>query len=155
MALATLGYGDGDELVTMGFSVGEAIEAAVGRPKLFGLTLAKVIAGAMGKGLLPATITRTTYGPRDALNPAAGPTITSTVTHNCRGFTESYDDRRIDGTLILRQDRRILLLGGTLPDGFNPAPGDIIAIQNADWKVIAVHPSDPAEATFVCQGRPE
>lgn len=127
------------------------------RPDIFGADIAGAIFEAMGADLLPATLTRPIHGARDPANLTAGLTVygagdPQSASYPCRGFSDDYADGQVDGTLIMLGDRKILLLGKSLPDTVDPLPGDLIAIEGASWRVIAVK-RDPAGATFECQVR--
>jgi hypothetical protein len=123
------------------------------RPTLFGIDMAGVINEAMGADLLPATLTRPVPGTRASGSLSGGETVGATsAAYPCRGFCEDYTAREIDGTHVRIGDRKILLLGGSLPDAIDPQPGDTIAIEGTSWRVQRVE-RDPAAATFTCQGR--
>jgi hypothetical protein len=124
------------------------------RPTLFGIDMAGVINEAMGADLLPATLTRPVPGTRAGGSLSGGETVGATSTaYPCRGYCENYRTREIDGTLVRVGDRKIMLLGGSLPDAIDPQPGDLIAIEGATWRVVNGVERDPAAATFICQGR--
>lgn len=123
------------------------------RPNLFNANIAGKIATGLGKHMLAATLHRKTPGTRDPADPTAGLTVGASVAdYGCRGMTADYTDKQIDGTLIKVGDRKILLLGGTLPDVIDPAPGDDITIEGRRWVVIRAQ-RDPAGAGFTCQVR--
>lgn len=144
--------------VTLTYS-GETIVG--GRPILFGVNLSKIMAQAMGSKLLTATLIRKTQGTRSAGSLTAGRnTGDSTDSYACKGFTDEYSQRhqgsargREDRTLTQEGDRKITLLGGTLPDNIDPRPGDKITIEGATYTVIGPVKRDPAAATFECRGR--
>jgi len=120
-------------------------------PNLFGVDIAKEINAAMGAGLLAATLTKVTYG-----TPTTG-SLTSgsnpkTATYSCRGVIEDYANREMDGTLVLMGDRRVLLLGASLPTAIVPKPGDRITIEGSTFDVNRVV-RDPAAASYTCQVR--
>lgn len=123
------------------------------RPNLFGANIAGAIFDAMGSDMLPATLTRVTGGTRNPASLTGGPVVDETATdYACRGFVESYTAREIDGTLVRDSDRKVILLGGSLPDDIDPRPGDRVNIEGETWKVVRVE-RDPAGATFTCQAR--
>lgn len=119
-------------------------------PSLFGLDIAGLVASSLGGHLLPATLTVVTAGARGS-DPTAGTNPTQ-VSHACRGVLEDYATRTIDGTMVRVGDRRALLLGGTLPAGVVPKPGDTVTIEGATFNVVRVE-RDPAGAAYVCQLR--
>jgi hypothetical protein len=123
------------------------------RPDLFGADICGAIFDALGDSMLAATLTRTTPGTRAGGALTGGQTVSPTTTvYDCRGMCEDYTTREIDGTNVRQGDRKIMLLGGSLPDDVDPQPGDVIAIEGASWKVVRVE-RDPAGATFSCQAR--
>ncbi len=125
-----------------------------GRPSLFGVPIAKVLASAMGAGLLPATLIRKTAGTRTPGALTGGQNDgDTTATYSCRGFIDSYSQRHAKGSLIQEGDRKITLLGGTLPDTIDPQPGDQITIEGGTYTIVGPVDRDPAAATFECQGR--
>lgn len=119
-------------------------------PNLFGVDIAGVIAQAMGNGLLPATLIKTTAGERSSGEVTAG-TNPSTSSTSCRGFIEDYKDYQLTSSLIKTGDKKITLLGGTLA-GVVPKPGDKITIESSTYNIIKVM-RDPAAATYECQSR--
>ena len=120
-------------------------------PKLFGVDIASEVNKAMGAGLLPATLTKNTPGTRDSANPTGGKT-NDTGTFACRGFIEDYDVKFVNGTTILETDRKVLLLGASLPVGIIPSGGDAVTIEGATYNIVHVK-RDPAAATYTCQVR--
>lgn len=120
-------------------------------PKLFGKDIAGKMAGALGKHLLVATLISKTPGTRTAGALSAGTTPDSTQA-SARGIIDDYDSAQIDGTLIQKDDRRVLLLGGTISGGVVPKPGDQVTIENSTYNVIRVA-RDPAAATYTLQVR--
>ena len=125
------------------------------RPNLFNAQIHKKISSALGKHMLDAVLTKTTAGTRDGSALTGGRTVSENdTTHNCKGFTDAYKETEIDGTSIKMGDRKIVILGGTLPDAVDPEPGDTITIEGVEWRIV---PSgvmrDPVGATFTCQVR--
>jgi hypothetical protein len=126
----------------------------MGRPDLFGADIAGAIMEALGDGLLDATLTRVTPGTRNGSALTAGRVVGEVVTsYACKGFTDDYSNRDIDGTTIRNGDRKILLLGKSLPDAIDPQPGDLITIEGRAWRISGPVKRDPAGATFECQVR--
>lgn len=133
------------------------------RPNLFGADIAGQIYKALGNSLLDATLTRVTAGTRDAAALTAGQVVdASSTSYPCKGFIEDYRDGEIDGTAIRHGDRKIILLGKSLPDSIDPLPGDVIAIEGESWVIVPAAGDgrvargvnrDPAGATFACQAR--
>lgn len=119
--------------------------------KLFGVDIAKEIAKGMAGGLLPAQLIKPVTGNRTT-GDLTGGTNPSSKTYTCKGFTEEYRDSQFDGEVILRGDRKVILLGGTLPAAVAPQPGDKVKIENRTYSVVNVG-RDPAAATYTCQAR--
>ena len=119
-------------------------------PKLFGVDIAKEIASAMGPGLLPATLITVA-----SITPSSGTLTegsTSEKKSSCRGVIEDYSNSQIDGTIVLRGDRKVLLLGGTLPNNVVPDVNDNLEIEGKRFTIIRVQ-RDPAAASYECQVR--
>lgn len=105
----------------------------------------------MGSGLLSATLTKVTIGARTPGSYTSGPSV-STTNHTCRGVISDYDERQIDGSLVQRGDRRVLLLGGSLPSSVVPAPNDEVTIEGTKYSIVNVR-RDPAGASYTLQVR--
>jgi hypothetical protein len=134
------------------------------RPILFGVDIAGAINQAMGPLMLSATLIRRTPGTRGAGALSAGRTVGDTTTsYPCKGFTEAYKQSYMGGTaeraggreatLVQVGDRKISLLGASLPDAIDPAPGDQITIEGKTFTIVGDVQRDPVAALFVCQGR--
>lgn len=119
--------------------------------KLLGVDFQREIAKGLGKLLLPATLTKVTTRERSTALPLHGTRATSTD-YKASGIVSRYDESEIDGTLILRTDRKVLLLAGTIDGYVVPEPGDRVTIQGATYTVEDVG-SDPANATYTLQAR--
>lgn len=117
---------------------------------LFGINIAGLVNQAMGSGVLPATLRRVIEQSR-GLDPTAGRAPVN-VDYPCRGFVQDYSEREVDESLIKQGDRRVLLLGASLPANVYPDSNDIVLIENDEYHIMAVT-RDPASATWVCQGR--
>lgn len=72
--------------------------------------------------------------------------------HACEGLVTEYDAYHVNGTTILANDRKALIIAATLPTGIEPADGDKLTAQGKHYNVIHVK-RDPASATFECQLR--
>lgn len=51
------------------------------------------------------------------------------------GKIDSYDPSDINGTLIVESDRRITLIGSSLPAGVVPVPGDKVTIAGTTYRI--------------------
>ena len=120
-------------------------------PKLFGVDIAKEINKGLGPGLLDATLTKVTPGARTPGSLTAG-TNPTTTTHAAKGFLDDYKDFQVDGTVVVRGDRIVVLLGASIAGSQVPAPGDRVTIESEEFNIINVK-RDPAAATYACQAR--
>lgn len=113
------------------------------------------IAGILNRNLGPIaplmTLVKVTSGTRSATEPSAG-TLPTESPAPCRGFLDSYRDSQYDDTLILRGDRKAVILGDSLPSGVAPEPGDVVEAESRRFRVVAVD-RDPDAATYLCQLR--
>ena len=119
--------------------------------KLFGVDIASEIAKNMGAGLLPATLIVVTTGTRTSGSLTSGKNP-SEKTFSCRGIIEDYKETQFNDTSVLRGDRKVLLLGGTLQAGIVPKLGDKVKIEGFTFNVVNVN-RDPASATYSLQVR--
>jgi hypothetical protein len=122
-------------------------------PDLFGLDIAGIVADAIDQagGLLDVTLTKKTPGTRDPNDLTAGTHPTSTP-YACEGVVSDYAARLIDSTLVATGDRRVVILGATLPPDIVPAPGDQVTIESLTYDVVRVT-RDPAAASYELQVR--
>ena len=120
-------------------------------PNLFGVNMAAEIARGLGNKLLPAILTKMTETTRTTGSLTAG-TNPLTTDYPCRGFIEDYSDYDLANTIIQTSDRKITILGGTLPVNIVPMNGDKITIENTLYTIIRVK-RDPAGATYTLQSR--
>lgn len=137
----------------------------MGRPNLFNANIAGAINAALGPNVLDATLTRHTHGTRNPAAVTGGQTVGATTTgYPCKGFIDEWTSGRLGstaerfggraGSLVEENDRKIILLGASLPDAIDPQPGDTITIEGRDYTVTGPVDRDPAGATFTCRGRP-
>jgi hypothetical protein len=118
--------------------------------RLFGVDIAGVIAREIGPGVLPATLIKITTT-ANATN-LTGPPNRTSVSHSCRAFLDSTNNRFIDGSQAAIDRPVCVIIGDTLPAGVEPVPGDEITIEDRRF-VIREGGSvrrDPAGATFAC-----
>lgn len=119
--------------------------------KLFGVDIAAIIKKSMASGLLPVTLIKEIPGARGAVLSAGQPLAPKS--YACRGFTDEYKLNQFDGNTILRGDKKILILGDTLPKGITPEGNDRVVCENITYVIQGVPERDPAAATYVCQVR--
>ncbi|QQP96545.1 hypothetical protein [Lysobacter enzymogenes] len=84
----------------------------------------------------PATIKRTTVGAYDPETGTAPVTVTSLPT---TAAVFAFDQKYIDGTLILQGDQRAYMAPAQ-----QPKQGDALAWQGGDYTIVAVKPLAPA-----------
>lgn len=120
-------------------------------PSLFGIDIAGIIGDNLGPGLLPATLIKVTPGTRTPGSLTGGANAT-TASYSARGILVEYDDKEIDGTLVVKGDKQVLLLGATIASSKIPVPGDSVTIEGYTYNIIKVS-RDPAAATYSCQVR--
>ncbi len=90
------------------------------------------------------------YAVRDPADPTAGKAASPTE-FKCRGIWEDYKPSEVDGTNILLNDRKALLIGDTIPTGGIPEKQDSISIEGQTLFVRRLEKRDPAAATFLYQ----
>lgn len=122
-------------------------------PKLFGIDIAGIVNDAIAStgGFPQVTLIKTTPGQRvdGALTAGTNPTSNS---FPARGFVDVYRDSAIDGTLVKKSDRKVVILGASIAGGQVPTQGDKVVAENLTYEVIDVA-RDPAGATYECQCR--
>jgi hypothetical protein len=116
-------------------------------PNIFKANIAKEINKALGPLVFPATLTQTRASTRGNVTGGTHPVKTK---YPAKGFVDSYEAFRVDGTIIQSGDRKITLLGASV--SVAPEVNDSIFIEGRDWLVINVA-RDPAGATYECQAR--
>lgn len=121
---------------------------------LFGVDISGLIADNIGPGVLGCTITKKSYAVRDPLNPTKGKPATPAA-FPCRGFWEDFAPADIDGTNILLNDRKAVLIGDTIPAGAIPQKQDEITIEGKTLVVHRLILRDPAAAVYIfhCRDR--
>ena len=83
-----------------------------------------------------ATLKRQSAGSYD---PSTGADAVSETSLSTTAAVFAYDQKYIDGTLILQGDQRAYLSNEQ-----EPQQGDLLAWGGADWRVVAVKPLSPA-----------
>ena len=109
--------------------------------------IAKIVQGATKLVTYSISLSRTTIA---AGNEAWEVGVTSETAYPCRGVVIDYKDYRIDGTVIKRGDRQVMVIANTL--SVVPVSGDKITAQGAIYFVVNVS-RDPATATWTLQVR--
>ncbi len=125
--------------------------------KLFGVNISKIIKDNIAPGVLKATLTRVSSEQDQEAGSLTGPSKTTPKVHKCRGFTENFSLRQIgteiNGVKIKSDDRKIILIGDTLPKGVVPQAGDKVFIESQTFKVLGMLARDPAAATYTIHAR--
>ena len=83
-----------------------------------------------------ATLQRQTTG---AYDPSTGTTPITVEELATTAAVFAYDQKYIDGTLVLQGDQRAYMAPAVMPK-----QGDVLAWQGRDWQVVAVKPLAPA-----------
>jgi hypothetical protein len=120
-------------------------------PRLFGVDIAAEINRGLGPGLLDATLTVVTGAARTA-GSLTGGTNPTTTSHTAKGFLDDYKDFQIDGTIVQRGDRMVVLLGASIDPAAVPTAGDRVTIEGESFNIVNVE-RDPAAATYTMQVR--
>ena len=120
-------------------------------PDIFGIGLAGVLSDELGDLLFDQTLIVVT-DVRDPNNSTKN--IKSETPYPCKGFIDTFDDRMINGTTIKFSDRKIVIMGATLPQSVVPTSGDKIVAEGQTFTITdgGVR-RDPAGATYECQSR--
>lgn len=118
-------------------------------PDIFGVDMAGKINEELGPLVFDITLTVVTVGTRVASTEGTQPTE---ATHTVKGFVGDYKDREIDGEIIQRGDRKVIILGGSLPSGVVPKQNDKTTIGGETRRIQNIQ-RDPAAATYKCQVR--
>ena len=125
---------------------------------LFGVDIAGLIHQNISPGVLPLTLTVFSTpkinGGQDSITRAPKKTGTS---HSGNGFIENFSSRLIgtdvNGEKILASDRRINIIGNSLPDGVIPGKGQTVFIENQTYRVLSLIRRDPAAAVYEVHAR--
>lgn len=119
--------------------------------KILGTDIAGILRTSLRGMLLDATLTKISAGSVDPNNIGAGPAITETD-YTAEGFVESYDENRIDGTIVQESDRLVILIGESIQSFVVPEPQDKITIESVTYTIVQVT-RDPDAAIYECQVR--
>lgn len=120
-------------------------------PNIFGADIAGIINSALGPLVFDQVLIKTT-SVRDPVNKTKR--VKTKTSHACKGFIDTYEDQFLSGTLVHDTDRKIVIIGNSLPTGIIPKPGDEITAEGitftiADKGVVR----DPAGATYECRAK--
>jgi len=120
---------------------------------LFGVDIAGIVKNAMASTLPIVQLVKKTNGTRVATALTAG-TNPKSSTSTARGFTSYFKDSQVNGTTIQKGDRKVLIIGDTLPAGVVPEPADSIIVEGVTMVIVEDGVQrDPAAATYECHVR--
>lgn len=123
-------------------------------PKLFGVDIAGILHQNLSPGLLPGRLYAQNTAVRDPDNPTAGPIESTPTLHTFKGIVNNYTDNEVDNNLILREDRKILIIANSLSPAITPETGMSVQVDGSPGTFIIIRVKrDPASATYLCQGR--
>lgn len=125
--------------------------------ELFGVDIAGIIADALGDGLPDVTIERYTRGEREPGNLTGGRVKGTPETIQCKGFWDDFTGTPPPGVEVQLKDRKLVLIGDTIPAGGHPRRNDACTVHEdaGDVMLYCVGPvsRDPAAAVYVYQCR--
>jgi hypothetical protein len=122
--------------------------------KLFGVNIAALLNKELAPGLLRGRVIYDQGVVRDSSDPTAGLFASSTSVATYRGIANTYTDKEIDGELVLKEDRKFLIIAESLRPAIVPVTGMKIELDETPgtWFIVRVT-RDPASATYICQSR--
>lgn len=127
--------------------------------QLFGVDIAGIIADAMADGLPTCTIERDVRGARQAGNLTGG-RASAKHSFDCTGFWEDFTGGAPAGVVVEANDRKLILIGDTIPAGEQPQRNDAATVNEDDGPVgplyiVKLLARDPAAATYtyLCRDR--
>ena len=124
--------------------------------KLFGIDIAALLQKELAPGLLKGQLIYpvSQNSARDPLDPTNGIGHGTVNTAAFRGIANTYTDKEIDGELVLKEDRKFLIIANSIQGGVVPETGMKIELSGTPgtWFIVRVS-RDPASATYTCQGR--
>ncbi len=123
----------------------------MGNP-LFGVNISKLINDNVGSGVNDCVLTKVTAGTRTP-GQLTGGTNPTTVDHACKGFRDTLDMNRINGTTVQSTDVMVALMGDSIAGGtVAPEPGDRVTVRGVEYNITMVE-VDPALAVYNCTAR--
>lgn len=85
--------------------------------------------------------TATLLKPGSETGPTHNPTRGAATSHSCFVVAFDYGETQIDGTLVQRGDRRLMVSSEGL--SVAPEPGDGFTLDGISWHVVSVMPVSP------------
>ena len=119
---------------------------------LFGVDIAGIVHDNISDGILSATLTQRIEREPDESNLTAPPASTY-ADHPCNGFTDGFTLEEVGQNDVLKDDRKITIIGDSLPAGIIPQKGDKIFIEDLSFDVLGIIDRDPAAATYLVHAR--
>lgn len=124
---------------------------------LFGIDIAGIIGDNISDDdVMPATLKRRVEGESNEEDLTAPPSDTFPE-FPCRGYTESISINDRTTSNVLEDDRKISIIGASLPTGVVPTQGDILVIQDDGvdvvFQVLGLINRDPAGAIYSIHAR--
>jgi len=120
--------------------------------KLFGVDISGLVHQHISPGIPKAKLIKVSRKP----NPAklTGKPLITEEKHDCSGFAESFKQRELTSDILV-SDRKIILIGDSLPSGVTPDKDDSVFIEseNKTFNVLEILDRDPASATWTLHGR--
>jgi hypothetical protein len=127
---------------------------------LFGVDIAGIIADAMADGLFPVTVTRYTAGARNPADLTGGRPRTPATVEGISGFWDDFTSTPPPGVVLELNDRKLVLIGDTIPVGGEPRYNDAVVVHEPMGDVGPLYvvkrlSRDPANAapTYLCRDR--
>lgn len=122
--------------------------------RLMGVDIPAILHKSLSPRMLNGTLLVEQTTARDSNNPTAGPTHGAPLTYTFKGMISSYDDKEIDGNLVQKEDRKVLIIAKSIKPAIVPAHGMKVAVTGTPglWRIERVK-MDPATATYTCQAR--
>jgi len=120
--------------------------------ELFGVNISGLIHQHVSPGIPKARLIKTARRP----NPAklTGKPLITEESHDCSAFADSFKQREITSDILV-SDRKIVLIGDSLPSGVTPDKDDSVFIEseNKTFEILEILERDPASATWTLHGR--
>lgn len=120
-------------------------------PNIFGVDLAGIVNDALGPLVFDQILIKIS-SVRDEVDPTK--MVKTRVPYACKGFIDDFIDGTFKGTTIKVNDRKIVILGASLPTGIEPEPNDEITAEGETFSIASDGVlRDPAGATFECKAQ--
>lgn len=120
---------------------------------IFGANISGKLAKAFKGRLLTGFLLSSKPGTRTALALAGGENDT-TRRAPFDGFLSSYKESEINGTTVKKGDRKLSIMGDSLPVGRVPESNDKAEIEGSTFRIMGIESRDPDAALYVLQARP-